>query len=274
MDNILTIDVEEWFHANYTSNVFDSSKNYQVRVTDNTMRLLDLFDDYNAKATFFVLGYVAERHPDLIKTIHNRGHEIASHGYGHQLIYNQTPDEFREDVRKSVELLENIIGQAVKGFRAPSWSIVEQSKWAWEVLEELGLKYDASVFPIKNFLYGLPDSPTSIYTPCYKGRNLNLYEIPASTIQIAGKNMPFSGGFYFRVLPYPVIRRCINVLNQVNLPAIIYLHPREIDPNQPRLPLSFKDGLIHYWGIKKCEEKFITLLKDFTFTTISEFYQF
>lgn len=272
--NILTIDLEEWFHANYHANVFDQGKKYIATVHENTKRLLELFEKSNSRATFFVLGYVAENHPELIREISARGHEIASHGYGHQLVYQQTREEFRADVRKSVCLLENLLQVKVKGYRAPSWSISDDSLWALEELAKLGLMYDASVFPIKTYLYGMPSSPRFAYRPEIKRSNLNLIEIPASTVRIFNKNIPFSGGFYFRVLPYSFISYGIKRLNNEGEPAIIYLHPREIDPNQPHLKLNLTERLIHYWGISECEKKLTRLLQEYRFCSISDYYSF
>ncbi len=273
MQNILTIDLEEWFHANYHAEIFDNHRTYEVRVIQNTHKLLELFAKYQAKATFFVLGCLAEQHPDLIRKLSLAGHEIASHGYSHELVYQQTPAEFREDVTKALNLIEAITQVKVLGYRAPSWSLTEQSLWAWEVLEDLGFKYDASVFPIKTYLYGLPASPRFSYHPEYNQQILSLLEIPSSTLRLLGKNWPFAGGFYFRVLPYTVIRYCLKSLNKRQLPGIVYLHPREIDPAQPRLKLNTTENLIHYYGIKGCEQKLIRLLTEFEFTSIADYYQ-
>lgn len=271
MKNILTIDLEEWFHANYHDDVFDNQKSYAVRIIRNTERLLALFDDYKAKATFFVLGYVAEKHPQLIRNIRAAGHEIASHGYAHELIYKQTPSQFKEDVSQAKSLVEDILGTNVKGYRAPSWSITPKSLWAWEILQDLGFLYDASVFPIETYLYGLPSAPRFTYHPKVDGKTLKLIEVPSSTVKILNKNIPFAGGFYFRALPYLVISQCIKIVNREGQPAIVYLHPREIDPGQPRLSLSSKESLIHYYGIKSCEQKLIRILKKFEFTSIEDY---
>ncbi|AET70697.1 polysaccharide deactylase family protein, PEP-CTERM locus subfamily [Desulfosporosinus orientis DSM 765] len=273
MKNILTIDLEEWFHANYHDDVFDNHKTYEVRILQNTERLLSLFEEHNAKATFFALGYVAEKHPRLIQKITDAGHEIASHGYAHQLVYQQTPSEFRADVRKAKGLVEDIIGKPIKGYRAPSWSITSKSLWAWEILQDLGFDYDASVFPIQTYLYGLPSAPRFTYHPKYEGTPLSLLEVPSSTIRILNKNIPFAGGFYFRVLPYIIISQSIRMLNKEGQPAIVYLHPREIDPEQPRLNLSVKESLIHYFGVNGCEKKLTRILKKFELTSIEEYYE-
>jgi len=272
MGNILTIDLEEWFHANYHNDVFDNQKTYEVRIVQNTERLLTLFNKHKAKATFFVLGCVAEKHPQLIRDIAADGHEIASHGYAHQLVYQQTPCEFKEDVSQAKKRVEDIIGKSVKGYRAPSWSITPKSLWAWEILQDLGFAYDASVFPIETYLYGLPSAPRFSYRPEYNGKTLNLLEVPSSTVRVFRKNIPFAGGFYFRVLPYSVIAQCIKTVNKEGQPVVVYLHPREIDPGQPRLTLTPKERLIHYYGVNGCEQKLIRVLKRFEFTSIEEYY--
>lgn len=273
MKNILTIDLEEWFHANYHDDVFDPRKKYAVRIVQNTKRLLDLFTKHQAKATFFALGYVAEQHPQLIREIAAAGHEIATHGYAHQLVYQQTPAVFRDDVDHAKKLIEDILGQNVKGYRAPSWSITAKSLWAWEILKDLGFVYDASVFPIETYLYGLPSAPRFSYHPEYKGKTLDLLEVPSSTVRILNQNIPFAGGFYFRALPYCLIAQGIKMVNNEKQPAIVYLHPREIDPGQPHLTLSAKESLIHYYGINSCERKLERILKRFEFTSIEEYFK-
>ena len=163
MKNIFTIDTEDWFHANYKDGLFQNSADVKSTVEENTEVYLRILEQYHATATFFVLGFVAEQHPQLVKRIADAGHEIASHGYGHQLVYKQTPEEFREDIHRSKGLLEDIIGQPVVGYRAPSWSITENSFWALDILTEMGFKYDSSIFPFKNFLYGVKGAPRFPY---------------------------------------------------------------------------------------------------------------
>ncbi|WP_317087053.1 XrtA system polysaccharide deacetylase [Clostridium neonatale] len=271
MNNIFTIDLEEWFHANYEDNLFDNSKQYEVRVIKNTEKLLELLELNNSKATFFTLGYIAEHHPELVKKIHECGHEIASHGMNHQLVYKQDKEQFRQDIRKSKILLEDTIGDEVIGYRAPSWSITDKSKWAWEILNEEGFVYDASIFPIKNFLYGMPDSERFIYHPIYENKELSIVEVPCSTVKIFGKNIPFSGGAYFRLFPLKFIKYFSKSVNSENKPVIFYIHPREIDINQPRLNLGFRDSMIHYYGIKSSYRKLKVLNDENTFISIKQY---
>ena len=272
--NVFTIDTEDWFHANYEDNLFTNNSEMKSTVEENVDELLELFEKYYVKATFFVLGFVAETHPDMIKKIAAQGHEIASHGYAHELVYKQTPQEFREDVQRSKALLENIIQSPVIGYRAPSWSITEESLWALDILEEEGFAYTSSIFPTKNFLYGIPYAPRFQHSCDIYGKGqLNLVNIPPATVSLwkEGIKIPFSGGAYFRLLPGWMIRWFTNQINQKEgQPVIYYLHPREIDPKQPRLKLHFKDAMIHYYGIRGCEGKLNKVLSCYEFVPMRE----
>ena len=275
MKNIFTIDTEDWFHANYEDGLFQNSKDVVSTVEKNVDTYLEIFDKYNVKATFFILGFVAENHSTLIRKIYENGHEIASHGYAHQLVYKQTEKEFFDDVKKSKELLEDIIGDKVIGYRAPSWSIIENSLWALDILEDLGFKYNSSIFPTKNFLYGIPYAPRFMHDcKIYNRPNNKILNIPPSTISVIKKlNIPFSGGFYFRALPYWFIKQCTDSVNKQSQPTIFYLHPREIDPTQPRLKLGVKEALIHYYGLNSCYKKLEKILSNYKYVTIKDFYK-
>ena len=265
MKNIFTIDTEDWFHANYEDDLFRNDAAVKSTVEENTEVYLEALERNRATATFFVLGFVAEQHPGLVKRIAEAGHEIASHGYGHQLVYKQTPEEFRQDIRHSKKMLEDLIGKPVLGYRAPSWSITEDSLWALAILEEEGFAYDSSIFPFKNFLYGINGAPRFPFPASrYHAEAKKLMEIPPSTVRVPGMNVPFSGGFYFRALPYPFIRAFAKRVNREGHPVVFYLHPREIDPQQPRLKLSKRDALIHYYGIGACRCKMEHMLRDFS----------
>jgi len=275
MQNIFTIDLEEWFHANYHDDVFDSSRNYEVRVIENTYRILKHFEDNCVKATFFVLGYIAEKHRNLIIDIHKAGHEIASHGSSHSLVYEQTQDEFREDVSKSKSLLESIIQTKVLGYRAPSWSITNDSLWALDILKDVGYTYDSSIFPMKTFLYGISGAPRFKHERVTASGQDAINEIPPSTAIFLTKTIGFSGGFYLRAFPWFAIKRFSDMLNKnEHNPVIFYLHPREIDKNQPKLKLSPTEHLIHYFGIKGCEKKLVKILRQYDLTSIQDFYGF
>lgn len=272
MKNVFTIDTEDWFHANYEDDLFENKKNIQSTVERNVDRYLELFERYNVKATFFVLGYVAKEHPQMVKNIANQGHEIASHGYGHQLVYKQSQQEFRNDIRKSKIILEDIVGERILGYRAPSWSIVDKSLWALPILEEEGFLYTSSIFPTTNYLYGISYAPRFIHdSTVYGYDSLKLIHIPPTTKRLgrARMGLPFSGGAYFRLLPTGLINHWTREVNdKEKQPVIFYLHPREIDPEQPRLKLKAKDTFIHYWGISGCEKKLIGVLSVNEFVTL------
>lgn len=272
--NVFTIDTEDWFHANYEENLFTNSSEMKSTVEENVDELLELFGKHHIKATFFVLGFVAENHPDMVKKIAAQGHEIASHGYAHELVYKQTPDEFRKDIQKSKALLENIIQAPVLGYRAPSWSVTEESLWALDILEEEGFAYTSSIFPTKNFLYGIPYAPRFPHTcDVYGKEHLRLINIPPSTVSLLGNrlNIPFSGGAYFRLLPGWMIRLFTNHVNRKEeQSSVYYLHPREIDPKQPRLKLNFKESMIHYYGIKGCKRKLEKVLSCYEFVPMKD----
>ena len=272
MNNVFTIDTEDWYHANFEDDLFSNDSNIISTVEANVDRYLRLFSENNIKATFFVLGFVVEQHPNMVKKIADEGHEIASHGYGHQLVYKQTPEEFKEDVYRSKVLLEDCVGQEIIGYRAPSWSITEKSLWALDILDELGFKYDSAIFPTKNFIYGIPYAPRVPHdASVYGKKNLNIITAPPSTRKIGNFNIPFSGGAYFRLFPEKLIECFTDYVNgKEKSPVVFYLHPREIDPKQPKLKLKWKDYMIHYYGIKGCESKLIKILKKYEFVTMRE----
>ncbi|NHN32468.1 DUF3473 domain-containing protein [Paenibacillus agricola] len=267
--NMLTFDIEEWFHANYDDIAApDRSKGSNFR---NHMEiLLQMCRETNSKATFFVLGCIGEDYPDVVKAIAREGHDVASHGYAHELAYKQTIGEFRADVQKSVDILEALTGTKVLGYRAPSWSIVESNLHYLEVLEEMGMQYDASIFPVKTFLYGIPTAPTEIHKPLVNGREINLYEVPMSVMKLAGRNIGYSGGFYFRFFPKFLIKGAIRSANRQGKSSIVYLHPREVDAYEQKLALPFKENFIHYYNVGKTQKKLEDILKSYSFTSISE----
>lgn len=269
MKNIMTIDLEDWYHCNLGDN--DVLEKRISTVEKNTNEILRILKENKAKATFFTLGSVAEQFPNLIKKIDKENHEIASHGYGHELVYTLTEDEFREDLKKSKKILESIINHKVAGYRAPSWSITKDNLWALKVLEELGFEYSSSIFPIKTFLYGIPDALPYPNKPKVNGKNLNIYEFPPGTANFIVKKLGFSGGFYFRFFPLFVIKNIIRRRNKKGIPVICYLHPWEIDQNPPKLNLKGIDKIIHYYGIKRCKKKFEKILKCFEFTSLEDY---
>jgi len=344
MLNILTIDLEDYFQVHAFSDVikYDDWSNYECRIERNTDRLLEILNEAtqnskfktqnskdlsdsspcpmrsapcdSVKATFFVLGWLAERYPDLVRRIQKEGHEIACHGYGHKLIYTQSKKEFREDVRKAKAVLEDITGSEVIGYRAPNYSITNKSQWAFEILVEEGFKYDSSIFPIRHDFYGIPNAPRFPFVISLNGASnfefsmlncqLNtfqnsklitqnskleisnslthslinsraLIEFPLSTVKLLGQNFPISGGGYFRLFPYSLIRRGLKSINQKeNKPFIFYVHPWEFDTDQPRIKGAANlSKFRHYVNLDKTEEKFRRLLKDFNFSSVKEIIQ-
>ena len=268
--NALSVDVEDYFQVSAFDRIVprDTWASFDSRVAANTHRLLDLFDEVGVKATFFTLGWIAKHHPELVRTIASRGHEIASHGFHHQLVYMLTPAQFREDVRASKASLEDISGQAVLGFRAPSFSIVKSSLWALDVLIEEGYVYDTSIFPIRHDRYGIPDSPRQIHS--IERAAGSILEMPASTVRMGAVNFPGAGGGYFRLLPYAVTHWGIRRVNTVDrMPAMFYLHPWEVDPEQPRMAVGTATRLRHYGGLNRTTQRLKRLLTDFRFDAVA-----
>jgi polysaccharide deacetylase family protein (PEP-CTERM system associated) len=267
--NAMTVDVEDYFHVAALAKSIDRARwdDMEYRVEANTRRLLNLFELSNIKATFFVLGWVARRSPELIKEIHRRGHEVASHGMSHKLVFNQTPEEFFTETRDSKTMLEDIIGERVEGYRASTYSITRRSLWALDTLCDLGFVYDSSIFPIKHDVYGIPDAPQSparIRAPNGK----TIVEFPMSTSKLMGIRIPVSGGGYFRLLPYAVTRAGLEKLNQAGRPFVFYLHPWEVDPGQPRIKTSALSTFRHYTNLSRCETRLKTLISQFQFSTM------
>ena len=271
----LSIDVEDYFHVAALSKVIrpDEWASMPSRVERNTDRLLELFARTDTKGTFFVLGWVAERYPELIRRIASHGHEIASHGYSHQLIYKQSQEVFTEETRKSKALLEDIIGRPVTGYRAASYSITRDSLWALDILADLGFEWDSSIFPVRHDNYGIPDSPRTPYTIRTRNGQV-LKEFPLTTARLFGMSIPAAGGGYFRQFPYPLFRYLFNNASQGGRePQMFYLHPWEIDPDQPRFNnASWFSRFRHYTNLDKCEQRLERLLGDFKFGTVSESY--
>lgn len=269
--NAMTVDVEDYFHVSAFSDVVsrDQWNGLESRVCRNTERLLAILGDSEVKATFFVLGWVAERFPALVKRIHRDGHELASHSYDHGLVYDKTPSAFRDDLRRAKAAIEDAAGVAVVGYRAPSYSVVGRSLWALDVLIDEGYEYDSSIYPIKHDRYGIPEWQRHIHRVERPGGSL--WELPGSTVRIFGTNLPIGGGGYFRLLPYWWTKRGIAHLNDHEArPSIFYLHPWEIDPEQPRLRGSRLSRFRHYRGLDQTEPRLRSLLSQFDYGTISD----
>ena len=268
MINYLTVDVEDYFQVaafenNVSANEWDQ---YECRVEANTHAILDLFAANQVKATFFIVGWIAERYPDLILEIDSQGHEIGCHSYWHKKIYDLTPEQFKEDTRKAKEILEQIIGKPIQGYRAPSYSITRKSLWALDILADLGFRYDSSIFPVYHDNYGIPDAPRFPYRLEEQG----MMEFPISTVRFPPLNLPIAGGGYFRFLPYWLTRLALQRVNRKEKqPYIFYFHPWEIDPDQPRMQgASCKSRFRHYLNLGRTIGRLQRLLNDFSFRPI------
>jgi polysaccharide deacetylase family protein (PEP-CTERM system associated) len=269
--NGMSVDVEDYYHVSAFEGVVSRNDwdRMESRVEGNTDRLLALFDEFSVRSTFFVLGWVAERYPALIRRIAAGGHEIASHGYAHRLVYADSKDAFRADLRRASATIEDASGQRVTGYRAPSYSITRQSIWALDVLIEEGYAYDSSIFPIRHDRYGIPASPRHPYRLTRTAGTI--VEAPASTVRRAGMNLPIAGGGYFRLLPYRWTQWGMSQLNvREGRPAIFYIHPWEVDPAQPRLAGSALSRFRHYRNLDQTESRLRRLLTDFRFSTIRD----
>ncbi|MDQ7837633.1 MAG: DUF3473 domain-containing protein [Thermodesulfobacteriota bacterium] len=307
--NALTIDVEDYFQVHAFSSVINPPDwdNYESRVEGNTYRILEMLSNpcgavipahhsslithHSIKATFFILGWIAEKYPKLIREIAGQGHEIASHGYRHELVTNQCPDEFRADVAKTKKILEDITGEEVVGYRASTYSITRKTLWALKILAEEGYKYDSSIFPVHHDVYGFPDAPRFPFKVCLNGNvqtvqsfavknsfkrandsNISnaIWEFPISTIRLLRQNIPIAGGGYFRLFPYWLVKRLLGHINRTEQRSFIfYLHPWEFDPGQPKIDNApLKSRVRHYLNLDKVEGRFKTLLSDFNFVPI------
>lgn len=270
--NALTVDVEDYFHVSAFADTINRSEwdDMTCRVERNTHRLLDIFSEKGVRSTFFVLGWVAERYPQLVRDIVSQGHELACHGYSHQLIYNQTEKEFREETLRSKALLEDQGQVRVLGYRAASYSITMQSLWALDVLVEAGFHYDSSIFPIHHDRYGIPGSSRWPHVLSAPGGG-SLLEFPLSTAKRFGMSFPVSGGGYFRLYPYAVTRSGLKDINsRENMPFVFYLHPWELDTGQPRVAAKPLSRFRHYLNISKFEDRLSRLIDDFQFAPMRD----
>lgn len=270
MLNALTVDVEDWYHTNGLNIPKNKWSQLPATVYTNTMKLLDLFDEYDVKATFFVLGDVAQRYPQLIKEIINRGHEIGSHSMNHQLVYQQSIEEFKQDFLQSIDILQQISGQKIQYYRAPSWSISKDQVEILQFLQENGIICDSSLQPFKTPLSGMSGISVEAFKPIINGNKLRLIEFPPTVMKISKQlTFPFAGGFYLRLFPYPVISRLLKKLN-TKRPGMIYVHPWEIDSSIPRWKTSWLIRIIQYYRLHSTERKLRRLLEDFEFAPIGQ----
>jgi polysaccharide deacetylase family protein (PEP-CTERM system associated) len=274
MINALTIDLEDWYQGLTSTSVqIDRWPSFEDRVVENTEKILNILDEAGVKATFFTLGYVADQFPSLIRSVADAGHELALHGYFHKKVFQHSQESFRDEIILGREMIQNTAGQSIYGHRAPMFSIKESTLWAIDLLDEMGFYYDSSVFPTKNMLYGYPTAPREPYHPIEGSKFM---EFPMSTVEFGGVKWPISGGFYYRLLPYPLIQKAVKKLHEQGLALIYYLHPWELDPDHPRSPLrlsTVRERFTHYWGLRSTEKKLRSLLNDFEFTTMINLYR-
>lgn len=269
IENILTVDLEDWFHICGVDELIPEITWPQLesRVTDNTLRILDILSKKKTKATFFVLGFIAEKYPQLVKEIDAQRHEIAIHGYAHRRVYDMDPESFRQDVEKAVKLVSDIVGCFPRGFRAPEWSIRHDSLWALDILRDEGFEYDSSMAPLP--IIGDQDYPTIPHK-----RSLvhgYIWEFPPLVATTPLVNLPLGGGWGFRVFPYRLIRSTINRLNNRGQPAVLFIHPREFDKKNPRIQLPLAKRFVLEARIENTEKRLDRLLNDFHFTSFSRF---
>ena len=259
----MTVDVEDYFQVQAFAGVVNRATwdSLPCRVEANMDRILAAFDRAGVRGTFFTLGWIADRHPAVVRAIVAGGHELASHGYGHARADGQTPEEFRQDVRRAKQVLEDIGGVPVKGYRAPTFSIGPRNPWAFDVLAEEGYRYSSSIYPVRHDLYGVPDAPRFPYRPA----SGPLVEIPMTTVRLAGRNVPVAGGGYFRLMPYPLFRTLLRRYHRAeHEPGVFYFHPWEVDPGQPRVRAAGRMAQFrHYVNIAAMSGRLERLLQDF-----------
>jgi polysaccharide deacetylase family protein (PEP-CTERM system associated) len=272
--NALTIDVEDYYHVSAFEEAVPRSRWSAMpsRVAASTGKILEMLAEADVRATFFILGWVADRHPELVRDIHAAGHEVGCHSYWHRLVYRQTPDEFREDLRAARHSLEDITGSAVRAYRAPSFSVTPRSAWALDVLIEEGFTLDSSIYPVYHDRYGFagaPRGPARIVRP-----SGTLHEFPPPVYSCCGVPLPVAGGGYFRLYPYFFTRHGVRRINRSGLPVAAYVHPWEFDPDQPPLRASLLTRFRHYVGLRRTGQRLASLLRDFRFGTLSEALEF
>lgn len=269
--HVFTVDVEEYFHVEAFSDSIEKKdwEKYPPRVEEQTNRLLEILGSFQVRGTFFILGWLAERYPALIKIIHDAGHEIASHGFDHKMISHMTPEEFREDIRKAKGVLEEITGSEVLGYRAPTFSIMEKTAWAYEILLHEGYRYSSSVFPIWHDRYGWPkfgNQPRRMAS----NEEGEIWEIPMAVGSLGPLKIPFGGGGYLRSYPFFLTKALFRNFARKGKPAVIYIHPWELDRNQPVVQAPLFRRLRHHLGISKMERKLTNLLQSMKFGTVAQ----
>ena len=261
--NAFTVDVEDWYQG--LEMPPDEWAGRERRLGEGVGRLLDLLDEAGARATFFILGSSAEYHPDVVREIGARGHEIGTHGYSHSFVYRLGPEAFRSDLLRSLDVIGPLTDRPIQGHRAPFFSVIRGAEWAFDVLAELGLEFDSSVFPVRNYRYGIPDAPRWIHrTPP------GVWEFPPSTLRVLGRNLPVGGGAYFRLFPYTLTSFALRRINAHGHPAAFYIHPWELDPQHPRIPLPRRISVPHYHNLGATESRLRRLLRAFRFAAMGD----
>lgn len=267
----MTVDLEDYFHSSNFDRIVSRSAwdDMPARLGESGPHLLDLLDACQVTASFFVLGWVAKKYPDLVREVHRRGHEIASHGFWHRLIYTQTPGAFRADIRDAKSLLEDTVGAAVIGYRAPSFSITSASRWALDILLEEGYRFDSSVFPVRHHRYGVVGSQANAYEI-----RPGLHEIPPSTVGVLGRErLAVAGGAYLRLLPTAFLLRAYRNIAASGNPLVLYIHPWELDVQQPRVALGMLTSVRHYWGTARSEQKLREIFSRFEFRAVGDVFR-
>lgn len=272
LPNALTCDVEDWFQVSAFEPLVpkESWGERECRIPRNVDRVLELFDSAGVRGTFFTLGWVAQEYPEVVRRIAEAGHEVASHGMRHVRVRDQSPDAFREDIVRAKRLLEDVGGRPVRGYRAASWSLDRSTPWAHRIMAEAGYRYSSSIYPIAHDHYGLPDAPTAPFFV----KGAGILEVPASTVRLLGRNLPASGGGYFRLLPFAVSRVLMRrIVATAGLPAVFYFHPWELDAEQPRMRgISLKTRFRHYVNLRRFERRLARLLKELKWSRMDEIY--
>ncbi len=269
--NGLSFDLEDWYQVLYFEDHIsrDAWAQQESRVAASTARLLEILARHDTRATFFVLAWNAERMPEIVESIVRHGHEVASHGYAHHLIHRQSPRAFADDIAASVEVLRAISGQPVRGYRAPSFSLTQETAWAIPILLDHGIEYDSSILPVRRPYGGVAEAPRAPWR-LSDGNGRTLWELPPATMRVLGRSVPFGGGGYFRLLPYPIVRWALRRLNRAGAPGFVYLHPWELDPGQPVLPVRRSHRFQHYVNLHRTAAKLDQLLADFAFVPFGE----
>jgi polysaccharide deacetylase family protein (PEP-CTERM system associated) len=270
--HVMSVDVEDYFMVEaFAGSVSRESWDRRPsRVVTNTRRVLDLFDKFNVKGTFFFVGWVAQKFPELVRDVYARGHELACHSFWHRTVYSLTPREFREDTRAAVRTIEDAAGAKIYGYRAPSWSITKECLWALDILAEEGFAYDSSIYPIHHDLYGVPGAQRFPYTHQLKGGQ-SLLEFPPTTVRLLGQNLPAAGGGYLRILPLAYTRWVFREFEQkCREKVVVYFHPWELDPEQPRIRDKWKSRLRHYTNLQRMERRIESLMENYSFRPFND----